>query len=249
MKTEIREILLAEDDYVTAHLVKTQLERLGFHVSLAHNGREALEIIHSKPVDLLITDVVMPEMDGVDLYLALKKNKATAALPVIISTDKQVFLESFSALGVDHFIPKFSDIEILIAKIREIGSIPDGVKNYRKVLVCGDQEEIIDQMKSLLQDRGCLVSAVFASLDVVSQALVMVPHIIILPLLIEGKIITKEIIQSLRCYRCLKEAAVVTFIQVPIAQCGQMQNAYGFLGDHISVCQEIGANKFLGRFN
>lgn len=249
MKPIIRNIVLAEDDRATAHLVKIQLERLGYHVTVAGNGHEALGIICSRPIDLLITDVVMPEMDGVDLYLELKKNPATALLPVIICTDKQMFMESFGALGVTHFVPKSSDIETLQAKIREIGSAEDGVMNYRKVLISGDQSEIVDQMWGLLQARGCLVTTVENPNEIASKALVMNPHIIILHLLIDGRIITEEVVRSLRCYRCLKGAAIVTYIQIPSEQCGQVQSTQGLLADHISACQSAGANKYLGRFN
>ena len=70
----------------------------------ALTGQQGIELAKREDPDVILLDIVMPEMDGVDLYLALKRNKATATLPVIISTDKQMFLESFSALGVRHFI-------------------------------------------------------------------------------------------------------------------------------------------------
>ena len=249
MKPKIHEILLAEDDRMTAHMIKIQLERLGFHVTLASNGREALGIIHTRPVDLLITDVVLPEMDGVDLYLELKKNVATESLPIIISTDKQMFLDSFAALGVSHFIAKSSNIEALLVKIREIGDVRADTKTYRKVLICGDQNDILTMMTDLLQSRGCLVTTADGPVDIVSKALVMIPHIIIMYLLIDGKITTDEIIRSLRCYRCLKDSAIATYIQISSEQCGQLQSVQGLLADHIGVCQQAGANKFLGRFN
>jgi CheY-like chemotaxis protein len=114
MYPAIKDILLAEDERGTAALIKRRLEQQGFHILLAGNGREALDIINSQKVDLLITDVVMPEMDGVELYLALKQDKKTESLPVIIITDKEMFQNSFSALGVDHFVDKASNINMLI---------------------------------------------------------------------------------------------------------------------------------------
>ena len=249
MQSVIREIVLAEDDRTTAHLVKVQLERLGFHVTVAGNGREALAIIHSQPVDLLITDVVMPEMDGVDLYLELKRNPATASLPVIIATDKQMFQESFAALGVSHFVAKSSDIEALLSKIRDVGAVGAETRTYRKVLICGEQGDIVEEMRDLLQDRGCLVTTVDNAADIVSKALVMAPHIIIMYLLIDGRLVTDEIIRSLRCFRCLKSSAIVTYIQIFTEQSGQVQSTEGLLADHIHSCEEAGANKFIGRFN
>src|SRR5580698_9139353 len=99
----IKNILLAEDDRGTALLVKTQLEAKGYKVYTAGNGIEALKILSSQSIDLIITDVIMPKMDGVDLYAAVKNDPKKNHLPIIIVTDKDVFKKSFSSLGVSNF--------------------------------------------------------------------------------------------------------------------------------------------------
>src|SRR5438876_12383075 len=110
----IKNILLAEDDRVTSLLVKTQLTTKGYFVYTAANGIEALKILSSQSIDLIITDVVMPQMDGVDLYEAVKKDPKTTDIPIIIVTDKAIFRESFASLGVSNFVEKTTNINVLL---------------------------------------------------------------------------------------------------------------------------------------
>ena len=249
MQSEIKDILLAEDERGTALLVKRELERQGFNVKLAGNGREALDVINAQKVDLLITDVVMPEMDGVDLYLALKSNKATESLPIIIITDKEMFQNSFTALGVDHFVDKASNIDMLIKKIEQISLLRKEAKHYRKVLVCGSRSDVVQQMSSLLQGRECLVAIVENPIDVVPKAFQMKPSIILLDLLAEGSVDTKEVIRSLRCYDFLRDCTILTYIYFTPYAVGQSQGAIELIEDQIQACHEAGAAKYLGRFN
>lgn len=249
MASEIKNILLAEDERGIAILIKRELERQGFNVRVAGNGREALEVINSQKVDLLITDVVMPEMDGVDLYLALKKDKTTESLPVIIITDKEMFQNSFTALGVDHFVDKASNIDMLIKKIRQIDLLRKDAKNYRKVLVCGGRSDVVQQMSALLQGQECLVSVVADLVDVVPKAFQMKPNIILLDLLVEGPVLIHDVVRALRCYDFLKDCAIVTYIYFSPNAVGQSQGAIELIGDKIRACQEAGAVKHLGQFN
>jgi CheY-like chemotaxis protein len=245
----IKKILLAEDDRVTAHLIKTQLEQQGFLVTIAGNGREALDIIRSRPIDLLITDVVMPEMDGVDLYLELKKNPATVTLPIIIVTDKQVFQDSFAALGVNHFVSKMSDADVLFNKICEIGVIGSAARNYRKVLISGQEEDVILQMQSLLLARECLVTFVKNPMEIVFKSLVMTPHIILLDVMAQGDIAVSEVIRSLRCYDRLKQSVILTYIDTPSDHFEDTDKLREQLERAITECLAGGATRYIGHFN
>jgi CheY-like chemotaxis protein len=246
----IKNILLAEDERGTALLVKTQLERYGYEVLLAYNGLQALDIIAKQPVDLVITDVVMPEMDGVDLYMELKKGKETANLPVIIVTDKQVFKESFQALGVDYFVPKASDISNLIEKIKTIEIAKGKERNLYKVIVGGTNSAVLDQMKSLLYGDGVLVSTAESSLDIVTKAFLMAPNVIVLDIGLKDNVTMAELIRSLRCYSFLKRSHILTYSHFsPEDIGGGNAGALDSFQEEVKACQEAGATKYLGRFN
>ena len=82
-------ILLAEDTLSTALLEKNILESAGFSVVIARDGQEALEKASQERFDLVITDVLMPRMDGVELTLRLKKDNLYKDVPIIIVTTRE----------------------------------------------------------------------------------------------------------------------------------------------------------------
>jgi len=77
-------ILVVEDEEIERKLLSDILETLEYRVAQAQNGREALEIINSQPVDLILTDVHMPEMNGLELIRRVREIGNN--LPVIIMT-------------------------------------------------------------------------------------------------------------------------------------------------------------------
>jgi CheY-like chemotaxis protein len=110
-------ILLAEDEVDVAGALSTFLSREGFLVQVAPNGREALECALRDKPHLVITDVVMPEMTGLDLIKELRGNVTTVFTPVMIlskKTDVEDRIRGFEA-GTDDFLPKpFSNREMLL---------------------------------------------------------------------------------------------------------------------------------------
>ena len=245
----IKNILLAEDDRGTAYLMKLQLERCGYKVTHVNNGIKALDLIKKHPFDLLITDVVMPEMDGVDLYLALKKDPSIANLPIIIITDKQMFKESFSALGVNHFVSKTSDISLLLSKIQEMAaSLPDS-RNYHKILIGGTQSVIIKQIQDLFEGSDCLVSTAENTTDLSAKAFLMCPHLILLDVTMKDVATPSELVRSFRAFHFLKNTQIFTYAHLSPDEIGRGQTILDPLKDEILACQHAGTSRHLGRFN
>lgn len=79
-------ILLAEDDPTLADLYTERLKQEGFTVIHALNGEEALEFVKEYNPALIILDIMMPKMNGLDVLKTLKENPATAVIPVIVVT-------------------------------------------------------------------------------------------------------------------------------------------------------------------
>lgn len=79
-------ILLAEDDVILADLYTERLKQEGFNVVHASNGEDALKFVGEYNPALIILDVMMPKMNGLDVLKALKDNSETNAIPVIIVT-------------------------------------------------------------------------------------------------------------------------------------------------------------------
>jgi len=160
-----------------------------------------------------------------------------------------MFQNSFSALGVDHFVDKASNVDMLLNKIREIDLLQKDAKHYRKVLVSGGRSDVLQQMSALLQGRGCLVISVDDIMDVVPKAFQMKPNIIVLDLLVEGQVQVQDVVRSLRSYEFLKDCAIVTYVYFSPNAVGQSQGAIQLIGDKIKACQDAGAVKHLGQFN
>lgn len=244
----IKTILLAEDDKGSAFVVRNALQKYGYHVLWAANGLEALEIVAKHPVDLIVTDVVMPHMDGVDLYEELKRRESTQHIPIIIITDKQIFMESFAALGVDHFIPKSSDINALINKIKNISSELQN-RHYIKVLISGSNPQVLEQMRKILVSKNCLVAVAEGSLDTIHKAFLMSPHIVLLDLKMNDQAQTKEIIQSLRCFNFFHKLRILTYTYLSPEQMTNGLAHWQIIENEANVCFEAGATAFIGNFS
>ncbi len=112
-----RRILLVEDSIITRELEKNILLKNGFEVIEAENGLEAFEKLGEKEIDLIISDIDMPIMDGFTLVEKIKQRKEFAEIPIIIVTMKESDEDKLRAikLGVDGYITKesFNGVKLL----------------------------------------------------------------------------------------------------------------------------------------
>jgi CheY-like chemotaxis protein len=119
-----RRVLLAEDDPVAQHVMRTILEKQGYVTVVADNGREALARYQAELFDLVLTDVRMPEMDGLALTAALRSLEAAngARVPIIGVTGgvEKGDREKFLAAGMDGFVSKPILPSVLIAEIERL---------------------------------------------------------------------------------------------------------------------------------
>src|SRR5947207_10287406 len=83
-----KKILAVDDERHIVRLVQVNLERDGYTVVTAYDGKEALEKVQSERPDLIVLDVMMPYMDGFEVLQNLKKNPETRDIPVIMLTAK-----------------------------------------------------------------------------------------------------------------------------------------------------------------
>ena len=93
MENSDKHILVAEDNAALASVVRFNLERAGFRVTVANDGRQAWDNLQHETFDLLLTDQQMPEMSGCELCQALRSVPDLAELPVIMLTAKGMELE------------------------------------------------------------------------------------------------------------------------------------------------------------
>jgi two-component system, OmpR family, response regulator VicR len=102
-------LIYIEDDQEMIDLVGLILSRRGFRVEGAHGGRKGLEMVFAEPPDLILLDLMMPGMDGWEVYQQIKGNEATREIPVIVITAKAQAIDRVLGLHiakVDDYIAK-----------------------------------------------------------------------------------------------------------------------------------------------
>src|SRR5262245_52931447 len=117
--TPTARLLVVDDDEANRDMLSRRLERLGHRVVVAANGRAALDRIAEEPFDLMLLDIVMPELDGYGVLLRLKADETNRHIPVIVlsASDELDTAVRCIELGADDYLPKPIDAVLLRARI------------------------------------------------------------------------------------------------------------------------------------
>lgn len=113
-------ILVVDDQPINVQLLKRKLEREGIQVTAAYNGMEALQSVAANKPDLILLDVMMPDMDGIEVCQRLQANEDTRSIPVIFitaRTSKEGKLEGLGVGAVD-YITKPIDLDETLARVQ-----------------------------------------------------------------------------------------------------------------------------------
>jgi len=112
-------ILIVEDDDGISDFVIPELEHEGYTTCLAVTGREALEKFENEKPDLVLLDIMLPELNGLEV---LRRIRATSMVPVILETARGETIDKINGLnlGADDYIPKPFEIEELLARINAL---------------------------------------------------------------------------------------------------------------------------------
>ena len=130
-------VLVVEDEEKIARFIELELIHEGYKVIKVNNGREGLEIAEKGEVDLVLLDVMLPELNGLEVLRRLRK---TSDIPVIMLTARDAVMDKVSGLdaGADDYITKPFAIEELLARIRTaLKKRIVTVKKDEDVIKCG----------------------------------------------------------------------------------------------------------------
>ena len=111
----VYKVLLADDEQGLRDITKKYLERNGFDVITAKNGAEAIAAVDKNVFDIIVLDIMMPEMRGDELCQAIKNNIETSHIPVILLTalNNEKDILSGLQIGADEYVVKPFNIPIL----------------------------------------------------------------------------------------------------------------------------------------
>ena len=132
-----KKILLIEDEAKIARFTELELVHEGYEVTKAFNGREGLEKAQTGDFDLVLLDVMLPELNGLEVLRRLRK---TSQVPVIMLTARDAVMDKVSGLdaGADDYITKPFAIEELLARIRVVFKKSAGNRQQTsQMTVCG----------------------------------------------------------------------------------------------------------------
>jgi PAS domain S-box-containing protein len=112
-------VLVVDDDKALVKSLKYKLEKRGISTYVAYNGKEALQVVHQTPPNLILLDIIMPEMDGYEVMSRLKRNQKTAPIPVIVLTGVEIDGGRVKALslGADDYVTKSDGLNKLFENI------------------------------------------------------------------------------------------------------------------------------------
>lgn len=157
VKEKTATLLIVEDSRTQLLILKNLLEKNGFQVERAVDGEDALAFARKNKPDLIISDIVMPKMDGYELCQALKQDPNLQNVPVILLTTMSASESIVKALntGADYFVPKPYDENYLISKIKSILATKDlnrdlAQKETMEVVVDGKRHTVTSNRQQIL---------------------------------------------------------------------------------------------------
>ncbi len=123
MSSEAKRLAYIEDEPEMIDLVRLILARRGYKVLGAHGGQEGLDLVRREQPDLVLLDLMMPDMDGWDVYHQIKSEEATRNIPVIVITAKAQDIDKILGLRVakvEDYISKPFSPQDLIERVEQV---------------------------------------------------------------------------------------------------------------------------------
>ena len=153
----MEKILIVEDDEGISNFVKLELDHEGYSTVLAEDGRKALALFESEKPDMILLDVMLPELSGLEVLRRIRK---TSSVPVILVTARGETYDRVNGLnaGADDYIPKPFEIEELLARMKAVLRRTTVSAQTSKILKIRDLEMSPDSMKVTFQGEELSLS-------------------------------------------------------------------------------------------
>jgi GAF domain-containing protein/CheY-like chemotaxis protein len=196
-------ILVVDDDDSIRSLLHQELSDAGYLIEEATNGKQALERVRQNRPDLIILDIMMPEMNGFDVAAILKNDPETMDIPIIVLSIVQDKARGFR-IGVDRYLTKPIDTAQLFT---EVGALLGQGKSKKKVLVVDEDTAAVRSLTDVLQAKGYHVVESDGK-EMVEKAIATQPDIIILNSIQTGK---NEAMQALRFEKGLENVLFLMY--------------------------------------
>jgi DNA-binding response OmpR family regulator len=118
----MQRVLIVDDDPDIRHLVSFNLSQAGFEIATAESGRKALDSVLKQPPDLIILDLMLPDIDGMEVCRTLRQRESSRRLPIIMLTARGEEIDRVIGfeLGADDYVPKPFSPRELVLRVKSI---------------------------------------------------------------------------------------------------------------------------------
>ena len=166
-----KKIIVVEDDRDISELITYNLEREGYDVACLYDGSQAVDFVHQRKPELIILDLMLPEVDGIEICLTLKSDPITKHIPIVMLTAKSEEADVVVGLqmGADDYIPKPFSPKVLVARIkaitRRMADLQQSSATAENIRNFGDFN--IDLLKHKISYKGQVVKLTSIEFDIV----------------------------------------------------------------------------------
>lgn len=253
-----RVILVIDDEPESVMLLEEILVQEGYDVVSARNGREGLEKVREHRPDLVISDVVMPEMDGFTFLKELRKDPEISNTPIFILTVREKMWDTFSLYNPQAFLTKPLNPPQLISEIRACfgenalpswnGADDPSQKRHKRIMIAGHLAPVIKSLAHQLNQHNCDVQVFLSAREFIEKAEAFIPDLILLDVFIdEGQ--SGRLIQDIRKSKILYKKPVVIFGSVEEDEKGAVnKKIFKRFEEAKAACIGAGATEFMGNF-
>lgn len=197
-KPGIRSIMIVDDNELDRRQIGRIIEAEGLNLIVAEDGAVCLELIKKKVPDVLVLDLMMPEMDGFAVLERIRSNPETRDLPVIVVTAKDLTEEDRNKLSGNVFsvlnksvatsVTLFAEIKRILLDLESLTKHPEFEKQTAlpRILLVEDNEAAIIQVKSVLESAGYIADVARGGQEAFDYVSHTIPEGIILDLMMPG---------------------------------------------------------------
>ena len=247
-----KKILVVDADDKEREQLVLKLVPAGYDVAQARDGTEAFNMAQQNAPDLIISDVVMPVMDGGQLFKKLHEAYFGRNIPFVVLTTRENMRDYFETMGVSEFITKPCLPENLLGKIQRVLIRPRPaavLSTTKKVLVAGNDTFCVDEIMEVLKKEGCHPDCVPFSEQIISKAVLFLPHVFIFEASMPGMLV-EENVKVLRHMPQFKKAPILiyNFYQESKLKKEEIQQKEINLIAAATRCLEAGATEYVGKF-
>ncbi|MGZ3852787.1 MAG: GAF domain-containing protein [Flavisolibacter sp.] len=196
-------LLIVDDDDSIRSLLEQELGDAGYLIEQASNGKEALAKVRANKPDLIILDIMMPEMNGFDVAAVLKNDPQTMDIPIIVLSIVQDKTRGFR-IGVDRYLTKPIDTNLLF---NEIGTLLEQGKSKKKVIVVDEDSGTVNTLTEVLKTKGYAVTESNGT-ELFEKAVATQPDIIIMNSVVSDN---HDVVQALRFEKGLENVLFLLY--------------------------------------